>query len=138
MKAQTPAEGILLHRDYGDMKFYTVTCDCGCDKHSHQICVEADDSGVTVQTYTTQKTDWWTEGIGKRYDINNKIFQWYDWFWKDCWNSLCTRLRLTRDIWFKGYVKYEATLIMTEQQALNYAETLKRAVDDVKEFRKNK
>ena len=35
----------------------------------------------------------------------------------------------------QGYVEYEASVIMTEQQALNYAETLRSAINDVKEFR---
>jgi hypothetical protein len=34
-----------------------------------------------------------------------------------------------------GYVEYEASIIMSEQQALNYAETLKSAIIDVKQFR---
>jgi hypothetical protein len=38
----------------------------------------------------------------------------------------------------RGYVEYEASIIMTEQQALNYATTLLSAVDDVKEFRASK
>ena len=36
----------------------------------------------------------------------------------------------------KGYVEYEGTVIMTQQQAVNYAETLKSAVTDVEKFRK--
>jgi hypothetical protein len=35
----------------------------------------------------------------------------------------------------KGYIEYEGSIIMTEQQALNYAETLKKAIIDVKEFK---
>jgi hypothetical protein len=135
MEAQTPAEGILLHRAYGDVRLYTVPCDCGCDSE-HQICVEADDCGVSVTTCTTQKTNWWTESVEKRYDIDNNLAQWYDWFWKDIWNGLVTRLRLTRDIWFHGYVKYEATLIMSKQQATNYGHTLLSAVEDVEAFRR--
>jgi hypothetical protein len=36
----------------------------------------------------------------------------------------------------KGYIEYQASIIMTEQQTLNYAETLKKAVQDVKNFKK--
>jgi len=79
----------------------------------------------------------WTESIKPRYDIEIPILQSFDWFWKSIWNGLATRLRLTRDIWLHGYVKYEASLIMTEQQALNYSDTLLKSVEDVKEFRKN-
>jgi hypothetical protein len=35
----------------------------------------------------------------------------------------------------KGYVERESTLIMSEQQALNYANVLSTAVTDVKSFR---
>ena len=137
MEAQTPAEGILLHRAYGDAKSYEVQCECGCGEHTHHVWVEADDSGVSVQTFVELKTDWWTENVEKRYDIDNDMLQWYDWFWKGVWNSLCTRVRLTKDIWLHGYVKYEATICMGRQQALNYSEVLKSAVADVEEFRKN-
>jgi hypothetical protein len=41
-------------------------------------------------------------------------------------------------VWTKGYVKCETVITMTEQQALNYAETLKSAVKDVKEFKEKK
>ena len=138
MEAQTPAEGILLHRSFGDAKSYEVQCECGCGEHTHHVWIEADDSGVSVQTFVELKTDWWTENVEKRYDIDNDMLQWYDWFWKGLWNSLCTRLRLTKDIWLKGYVKYEGTICMSRQQALNYSEVLKSAVVDVEEFRKNK
>ena len=135
---QTPAVGILLNNDWGDSVCYTVACNCGCNEHEHSIWVEADDSGITVSTYTTQKTDWWTESIKPRYDIENAWVQNFDWTWKGLWNSLMTRIRLTTTIWFKGYVKYEASLIMSEQQALNYAEELKSAISDVQKFRSNK
>ena len=138
MKAQAPAEGILKTHEWGDSKYYHVACSCGNDDDSLELCVEADDMGVTVSHYTTQKTDWWTEHVEKNYNIDNPWLQEFDWFWKDLWNGLSTRLRLTRDIWFHGYVKYQGTTIMSEQQALNYAETIKSAIDDVKQFRQER
>ena len=39
-------------------------------------------------------------------------------------------------MWTKGYIKTESIVAMTEQQALNYADTIKSAIQDVKEFRK--
>lgn len=136
MEAQTPAEGILKTGDFGDSKYYAVHCSCGNNDDQLDFCVEADDHGVSVQTFVTQKTDYWTEDVKKRYDIDNQWLQEFDWFWKDIWNGFCTRLRLTRDVWIRGYVKYQSTTIMTEQQALNYAETLKSAIKDVKDFKK--
>lgn len=110
MITQTPAEGILLHKDYGDTKFYTVTCDCMSTDHTHHLHIEADDTGITITTYTQQKTNWWS---------------------KTRWHAMWTLLT-------KGYIEYEASLCMSEQQSLNYAETIKRAIIDVKEFRNSR
>ncbi len=91
--------------------------------------------GVSVNTYATVKTDYWTEAVKKRYDINSPWLQEWDWFWKDLVNGVVTRLRLTWDVWTKGYVRAETTVLMSEQQAINYAHTLTSAVKDVKLFR---
>jgi hypothetical protein len=107
MKAQTPAEGILLHKDFGDAKFYTVPCDCCNSDCVHDVCIEADETGVTVTTYTTQKTNWWSKNR-----------------WQIIWGLLTT-----------GYVKYEASIIMTPQAALNYSAVLQSASQDVQAFR---
>ena len=106
MEAQQPAQGILLTRDYGDAVQYAVVCECGDSDHSHNIWVEAEDSNVSVTIYTTEKTKWW--------EVNR---------WKQIWTLLT-----------KGYIEYEASIIMTEQQTLNYAETLKSAVESSKKF----
>ena len=136
MKAEKPAEGILKTGDYGNSKWYQVVCGCGHPDHSLTVEVEADDCGINVNTYVTVKTDYWTENVKKRYDIDNEWQQEFDWFWKDLWNGLVTRLKLTWTVWTKGYIKAETTIAMTEQQALNYAETLKSAIKDVKDFKK--
>jgi hypothetical protein len=134
MKAQTPAEGIMKTNDFGDSKFYKVVCGCGQDDHSIDFEVEAAETGISVNTYVTVKTDYWSESIKKRFDIDNPYLQELDWALKDIWNGLITRLKLTWTVWTKGYVKTESTITMTDQQALNYAETLKSAIDDVKKF----
>ncbi len=136
MKNQTPAEGIMITGDYGDSKFYKVVCGCGQDDHSIDFEVEAAETGINVNTYVTVKTDYWSESVKKRYDINNPYLQELDWALKDIWNGLITRLKLTWTVWTKGYVKTETTIAMTEQQALNYAETIKSAIQDVKDFKK--
>jgi hypothetical protein len=131
MKAQKPAEGILKTRDFGDSKWYKVVCGCGNDDDAIDFEVEVDDCGITVTTYTTQKTDYWTEAVSKRYDIDNPWYQEFDWFWKDIWNGFVTRLRLTKNIWWDGYIKYQSTTTMNKQQALNYAKTLKTTIKDL-------
>ena len=110
MTSQTPAEGILLHKDYGDAKVYTITCECCDSSCTHNVWVEADDTGVAVTTYTQQKTKWW--------ELNR---------WQIIWRLLT-----------KGYIEYEASIIMSRQQATNYSEVLRKAIDDVTEFRKNR
>jgi len=136
MKAQTPAEGILKTNDYGDSKWYHVVCGCGQPDHSVTVEVEADECGINVNTYATVKTDYWTESVKKRYDIDSPYLQELDWAIKDIWNGLVNRLKLTYSIWITGYVKAETTVTMSEQQALNYAETLKSAIKDVEAFKK--
>ena len=90
---------------------------------------------MNVNTYATVKTDYWSESVKKRYNINDPYLQEFDWFWKDLINGFVTRLKLTWTVWTKGYVRCETVITMSEQQAFNYAETLKSAIKDVKEFR---
>lgn len=134
MKAETPAVGIMKTSDFGNSKFYKVVCGCGQPDHDIDFEVEAEDTGINVNTYVTAKTDYWSESVKKRYDIDNPYLQELDWVLKDIWNGFVTRLKLTWTVWTKGYVRCETTIAMSEQQALNYAETLKSAIKDVKSF----
>jgi hypothetical protein len=101
---QRPAEGILKRHDWGNAITYQVVCECGDSSHDHMVWIETDNTReVTVTTYTQQKTKWWEQSR-----------------WLTIWRLLT-----------KGYVEYEASIIMTPQQALNYAETLKTAISDL-------
>jgi hypothetical protein len=108
MTPELPAQGILKRNDWGDAMAYQVVCECGDSNHDHNVWIEAEDHNITVTTYTQQKSKWW--------NMNR---------WQTMW------ILLTR-----GYVEYEASIIMTQQQAINYAETLKKAVEDVETFKK--
>jgi hypothetical protein len=110
MQAQTPAEGIMRTGDWGDSKAYRVACDCGHSDHSQDLWVEADDTGISVSLFVRVKSKWWSQNR-----------------WKTIW-TLLTR----------GYVEYEATTILSNQQALNYAKTLEHAIIDVETFRNNR
>jgi hypothetical protein len=138
MKAESPASGILRTNDFGKSKWYQVVCGCGQPDHTLTVEVEADEMGVNVNTYATVKTNYWSETVEKRYDIDNPWLQEWDWFWKGLVNGFLTRLRLTWDIWVKGYVRAETTALMSKQQTLNYAETLKQAIKDVEDFQKSR
>ena len=137
MQPQTPAEGISLTRDFNDSKFYRVDCSCGNNDDQINFEVEADmDSGaICVVTWTTQKTNWWNEVVKPRYNIDNEYLMGLNWFFSGLINGLATRLRLTKNIWWDGYVKYESATYMSKQQALNYAKTLEQAIADVEDNR---
>ena len=110
MKSEKPAEGILKRNDYGDTKTYSVPCSCGCGNGTHNVWVESDITGVTVTTYQQVTTRWWDT----------------------------SRLKTIWTLLTKGYIEYEACTIMSQQQALNYADTIRSAVKDVEQFRKEK
>jgi hypothetical protein len=107
MKAEKPAVGILKTGDFGNAMFYHIHCDCGNEDDAHEIEIEADDMHVQVHVYVKAHTKWWEK---KR--------------WKQIWH-LITR----------GYAEMQSTIVLQEQAALNYAETLKTAMKDVKKFR---
>ena len=136
MKSETPALGIMKTGEFGDSKFYKVVCGCGQPDHDIDFEVESDETGVNVNTYITAKTDYWTETVKKRYNIDNPHLQEQDWFWKDIVNGFVRRLTMTWEIWTHGYIRTQTTIAMSEQQALNYTETLKSAIQDVKNFKK--
>ena len=137
MKAETPAEGIMKTGDYGNAKWYKVVCGCGQPDHNIDFEVEADECSISVNTYVTTKTDYWGETFKRRFDIDSVWLQEFDWFWKDLVNGFTRRVKWTWRIWTQDYIKTETTISMSEQQALNYAETLKSAIQDVKDFKKS-
>jgi hypothetical protein len=110
MNAEKPATGILKTSEWGDSKWYHVHCDCGSDECSHSVTVEADDFGVQVHVYVKNHTKWWEKNR-----------------WKQIWQILT-----------QGYTEMETTIVMNEQTAFNYAETLKTAMKDVKIFRQQR
>jgi hypothetical protein len=107
MTAQKPAQGILLVNSWGSSKMYKVICECGSDECSHDIDIEAEDTGVTVTIYTKTKTNFWS---------------------KTRWHHIWTLLT-------KGYIDFETAVVMNKQVALNYADVLQLAVKDVEELK---
>ena len=138
MTSQTPAEGILQRHEWGDSKTYQVVCSCGQDYHDHYVEIESDQCGVNVNIDATFKTDYYTETVDMRYDIENVALQEAHWFVVNLINSTIRKLKLSWELWTIGAITTQTTIHMTEQQALNYAETLKSAIKDVKDFRDKK
>jgi len=138
MKAQIPAEGIMKTHEWGNSKMYKISCSCGQDYHDHDVEIESEDMGVNVNIYATVKTDYWTDTFEKNYNIDNIWLQEFDLFWKDLVNSIIRKTKLTWEVWMTGTITAQTTVTMTEQQALNYSETLKTAIKDVKMFREER
>lgn len=107
MKAQKPAEGILKTNEFGTCKGYHVQCECGSAECAHHVWIEASDMDVTVSFGLTLRSKWYT--------MNR---------WKQIWQILT-----------KGCLDVESTIVLNEQSALNYAETLRLAMKDVKQIR---
>lgn len=107
MKSETPAEGVLKINDWGESKWYYVTCDCSSPDCAHTVEIEADDHSVTVHIYANATTAFWNKNR-----------------WRQIWQILT-----------KGYAEMQTTVILKEQQALNYATTLTNAITDVKVFK---
>jgi len=110
MNPQIPAEGIMKTNDWGNSRVYRVACNCHDENHNHNVWIEADESDIVVTIYTTGKTNWWSKT------------RWYH-----IWTLLA-----------KGYIDTESSVHLSRQQALNYAETLKSAIDDVESFRNDR
>ena len=104
---ETPAQGILKLNDWGESKWYYVICDCSDPDHAHTVEVEADDHAVVVYVYTKATTTFWSKTR-----------------WRQIWQILT-----------QGYAEMETSVVLQEQQALNYAKTLTDAVNDVKVFK---
>ncbi len=107
MIPQVPARGVLQVNDWGTSKMYKAVCDCGDNDCTHTIDIEADHD-VTVTIYTTTRTNFWSKSR-----------------WHHIWRLLT-----------KGYTDYETCIVMNKQVALNYANVLQSAVNDVEELRK--
>lgn len=110
MITQTPAEGVLKRNEWDDTKCYQIVCGCGNSDHDHSVWVEADDTGVSVVIYTTNTSTFWSKSR-----------------WHQIWEIIT-----------KGYVEQEVSIVMSEQQALNYASVLTTAITDVKMFKNNR
>lgn len=110
MKAEKPAEGILKTNEFGTSKSYYVHCECGSSECAHHVWIEASDSDVTISFGLTLQSKW--------YSVDK---------WKQIWRILT-----------KGRLEVESILVLNEQSALNYAETLKTAMKAVKQIRDDK
>ena len=134
MKAETPAQGISKKQAFDDAVWYEVHCECGDPDHYHSIWVESDNDPklITVYISTESTTDFWTQTVPEHIEKIDSPF--VSWVWQTisyAINETVRRARLITRILFKGYAKYESTVILTKQQAYNYSKALENAVKDL-------
>lgn len=135
LKAEIPAEGMMKTYQNVDSISYRVDCTCGNEDDTIEFTVEADSNDIVVFTYTTQKTDWWSDPANKNksYKYDNEFLFELNYIVRGWVNGLIHRLKWTWRLWIDGYIKYQSTTIMTKQQALNYAKVLEDAIEFLEE-----
>lgn len=112
MKPQKPAQGIMLDRDWGNTRSYTIECECGDRDHSPQMWIEVgDENDADLQNVTVT---FYVETVSPWYRLNR---------WRQIWQIL-----------IRGYVKQENTLILSQQSALNMAEAINSSVVEMQQI----
>lgn len=135
IKPQVPAEGIYKNAEFGDSVYYTVACSCGSSDDEIEFSVEVDDfEMISVNTYVTPKNAHWKKLVDENSKFDNMFLWNLDYTIRSAINGLYQRLLVTYEVWTQGYIKMYSTTLMSEQQALNYAETLKAAIKDKRNF----
>ena len=99
IKEQPAARGIMETDKFDDAIVYKVACACGDNAHEHNVWIEVDSDIKEVSVTVYTK-------------VSNKYG-----FWKTMWDLLVL-----------GYIEMETSILMTRQQALNYANSMKTAV----------
>jgi hypothetical protein len=130
---ETPAQGISKTAQVPGYESYQVPCICGNPDDTIEFIVDVDEGEITVSTYTLQRTPWWEDPF-KRYqsfNIDNELLFQINYYVRGFLNALAHRLKITWNVWVRGHVEYSQTTIMKPQQALNYSETLRQAVERV-------
>jgi len=134
MKAEQPAQGISKKAEFHEAVWYEVDCECGSHNHYHSLWVERDPETklVTVEITTEATTDFWTQRVPER--VNNLESPFVNWIWQTVAytvNETVRRAKLITGILFKGHITYDSTVLLTKQQAYNYAKALERSVKDL-------
>lgn len=134
MKFQKPAQGISQFYDFGHSKAYHVDCTCGNDDHRISFDVESEDGHININTYVTVSTDYWTDMISTNgyFTMKPEFIGTFLYYSINYINSVVRKVKLTYNIWVKGYYTMQSTLMMNEQQSYNYAKTIELAIKEVK------
>lgn len=116
MKAQTPAQGISIEKDFGDAKVFNVECDCTAEDHAVKMWIEVQRDLVVPDVEVSFYVTTWTRE-----------------FWED-WPA---RLRAVYDILVKGVHKQEHHMILNRQAAINFANAITSTVAELEKKNTN-
>lgn len=122
--AQEPAEGISKMKEYPNMKSYKIPCSCGCD-NDITMMIDVDEFSIVTNFSATTKTKYWYRRLDIDYTENWLLLN-----FKLSFNDWYNRLSVAWEAITKGYVETYSDVILSPQQAHNFAETLKTAVTD--------
>ena len=136
MTPQEPAVGIMKTGDFGNARFYKVECSCGNPDDNVEFEIEADDFGITLNTFFTPKSPSWAGLVDSTGSFDSSWLWGIDYSIRSLINGLHHRVKVTWEVWTKGYVKCYQTTIMSEQQAFNYGSVLIQSISDLKELKK--
>jgi hypothetical protein len=106
MKAQKPAEGISIDKNFGDARVFNVECDCSADDHAVKMWIE----------------------VQRDKDIPDVEISFYVTTWTPIWKGWGDRLKAVYEILFKGVHKQEHHMLLNKQSALNFAEAIKSEI----------
>lgn len=115
LKAETPARGVYLRKEFPNSIWFGVACECSDEEHNHEVWVESDPEFdfVSVHVFTTTHTRH-SQGWGTT-----------------AWKRFTEKVRYTIDLWFRGYIETEASIMMDRQVAINYADVLKKSIQAI-------
>jgi len=137
--AETPAIGILKTHEFDDAMFYSVLCQCGNpdDMIEFNVELETDSCNIVLNTYFTPKTAYWNRLVDDSGDIESAWLWSIDYYIRSIINRWYSRVLVMWELLTKGYVQYQQSTIMSEQQALNYAAAINQSIEDLRKFKKN-
>lgn len=109
MSPQIPATSIMQSGEFKDAKSFRIACECHSPDHQVEMWIELDNDrqskNLTISFYITATTVFWKEGF--------------------------SRLRAAWDILINGYREEGHTLILSEQAAMNLAESMTKTINDL-------
>lgn len=110
MEPERPATGIMKLFDYPDWKVFRIECDCG--EHSHAV-----DMSIEIR---------------KELDFPNQIeLEFSATTITPFWNKGFSRFKTALKVLVFGHAEYSHTIVLKKQVALNLAETIKHAINDL-------